>query len=162
MEAFIILLHGDISFTKKERQIIDRAIDAWFYFTQGLFLFHVVYDLEKTDLDMSEREDVILKVNSGFHHVQLWDANFGIEGYGFCSFRAYQSVIHLVTDRFPNERAFQKVIMHELGHHLGMGHVSHGIMQRRISGEEQFSEWDAEELCQVYGFRLEELSFSKG
>ena len=159
METSIILLHGDISFTKKERRYIQKAIDAWYVFTKGRFLFHVEYDFDQSDLDMPMKEDLIYRVNSRFYLVQQYNQKHHTNAWGLCYNYSPWCNLYLVADRLGSTN-FTNTVIHEFGHYLGLEHTDKpSMMHGKGITSNSFTELDATELNRWYGFALSELDF---
>lgn len=159
-ETVIIILHGDVDFSSAQRRAIEEAVHEWYEFTKNRFLFHIIYDLHKTDLDAAQTNDLIFNVDSQFHHVQTWDAEHAITALGYCINERTRGTIYIVKDRLDNYLDFKLTIMHELGHYIGLEHTPKGsIMYKNNSPQTKFTELDGIEFCDKYGGSLTDLYY---
>lgn len=159
-ETFVIVLRGDIDFNPCQRVATEDAINEWYEFTKGRFLFHVEYNLRKTDLDAPINDDLIFKVNSRFCHIKTWDKQNGVIGLGFCNNSSNHGIIYMVDDRLNNHMDFKTTMMHELGHYVGLEHTLEGsIMYKFSSSIKKFTQLDGLEFCDKYGCELTDLHY---
>lgn len=159
-ETFVILLRGDMDFIPCQRAATEDAINEWYEFTKGRFLFHVEYDLKKTDIDAPMKDDLIFKVNSRFCHIKTWDKQNKISGLGFCKNESMRGTIYMVDDRLNTYIDFKTAMMHELGHYVGLDHTPEkSIMYKYTSSIEKFNQLDGLEFCDKYGCELTDLYY---
>lgn len=159
-ETFIILLHGDMDFSQQERQIVSEAVDRWYEFTNGKFLFHIIYDISKYDLDALTKDDIILKVASSFYLVKESEQRSKGRTCGLCHRFTNRGNIYMVENRVRNYQTFRTVLMHELGHYIGLDHTEGpSIMYEYTDQTGDFTKNDALAFCEEYGCGLNELRY---
>lgn len=159
-ETFVIVLRGDMDFTPCQRVATEDAISEWYEFTKGRFLFHVEYDLKKTDLDAPMNDDLIFKVNSKFCHIKTMDKQYEAKICGLCNNSSKLGTIYMVDDRLDNHMEFKTTMMHELGHYVGLDHTPEAsIMYKNSNSAEKFNQLDGIEFCDKYGCELTDLCY---
>lgn len=157
------VFHADVDFTKEERQSIKTAVDTWRLQTDGLGCVLVVFDLDFRSIDTLQRYQnahLIVKADSDTDAVRRIDAETGGEVLGLVmppgGVRSGQPTrMLLIADRLHREPGqFHKVVLHELGHVLGMQHLmdSWSVMYPGYSKDQTpgcLQDVDLNEFCRV-------------
>jgi hypothetical protein len=168
------LYHGDTRFSKKERELIVRAIENINTQTNGVVFLGVVFDLDWENIDTLKtrsRDEMIVQMRADSTTVEKKDHEMpkGNIVLGWCDVEwedpTYATRVFLVVDRLETEQKYTHVVMHELMHSLRMQHISgkkYSVLYWQTTGESPstcFSYYDAEELCRVHHCKVEEISY---
>lgn len=174
-ETPTITFHADRRFSPDERSCIQDAADQWADQTDGQARFELKYDVLSngegniTGADLVH--DSILRWNSGLAQVKQADYDLSTALgepsamiLGNCSHNLYDNVagfrlpitIHVVSDRIHSQNLCKGVVMHEMGHSLGMNHVEEwpgDIMYHASTHEKDacLKKADLAEYCRVQG-----------
>lgn len=161
------VFHADVDFTQAERQSIKTAVDTWRLQTDGLGCVLVVFDLDFHNIDSLQRyqnANLIVKADSDTDAVRRIDDETGGEVLGLVmppgGVKTGQPVrMLLIADRLHREAGqFHKVVLHELGHVLGMQHLSDSwsVMYPGYSKDQTpgcLQDVDLNEFCRVNSCR---------
>jgi len=150
-------IYIDRAFTTKERTIIKTALSQWEKITNGLVRLRII---DSSAISLSEgyhcREQhsydeycsriYLSKALSSDDKIQEIDAYEKTNIWGYAYMTYVPRIAIIVTDRIPNEQQLQKIIIHEIGHLLGIPHGSqhHSLMHQYCSAskKQQITEED--------------------
>lgn len=136
-----------------EMLYILQAAMEWNQATDG----QVVFDIQRLPNQKAVLKDaiVIINVNPDYPDIILLDQSKGYSTLGFCNSDSTIDYIALVNSRL-DEDTFTPVMLHELGHALGLEHVKgvEGIgtlMYPTIdAGSKHITENDLMHFCKLY------------
>lgn len=144
-----IQFHGDTSFTKEERKEIELAMDTWAGVTSGLVGFTVAWDVDwqsTASIVEHENDSLISRVDPSNPYFQ--DGAIG----RVAEIGGRPAHVWIVADRCNQLGVFRQVVIHELGHILGMLHTKDpdSIMYPSTSQKQTcLNKADMEEYCRV-------------
>lgn len=125
-DKVVVTMHADSSFTQEDRQNIDFAAKEWSRESKGLVAFNIIYDLEpgQEEERAKNKEHILLRLTSK----EASDAEVPDEVLGWVSppggsVASNSAVMVLVVDRAVSSKHAKAIIMHELGHMVGMSHT---------------------------------------
>lgn len=172
-EAFrpkVYSFHVDKALTPYAVQFIRDACDKWEQYSGGRVVFELQHDLE----DNSAFEAITATLPSIVAVKSDADGIVDFEKAQHCNgcmtlgltYRAPEPphpVIFLVMDRLENPRDFYDVVMHELGHAIGLDHIParDSIMYAHHSPSSPNCPHQADmaEFCRVYGCELKDVKW---
>jgi hypothetical protein len=143
--------------TPTERAQIVHDMDRWQVATNHIVKF-VVSPVPFHDPDGFDREDlddgvnVVYKIDNENAAADWLQQSTGEEllGYNFDT-----GDIIIFSYRVFN---LAPVVTHELGHHIGLGHVrTHPAIMNDLDMEDCITQWDLEAFCQIYSCNLDEM-----
>lgn len=161
--SYLITIHADKDFNKKEQKAILEAAQEWDYFTRNKFQFIIIFDLDKFNLDYHLTKNTILKVSSNFYYIKGYDFESKTKIVGFHRYlNEYQRLIYLVMNRINTMKILKNIVMHELGHFMNCQHIEEqGVMHAFSMTSQDFTINDANELCRIYNCQLSDLNFKE-
>jgi hypothetical protein len=149
-------LYIERNFNQDEVAMITNAAIAW---TQAT---HHIAEINVVTLPTSEKMDlingiVVLKETSDFPEIIVLDGANENSTVGYCNKHGVIPYIALVSDRLKDDDdEFQTVIIHELGHALGLQHT-HGIAGMNsvmypnvLVSADHITSLDLEQFCSLY------------
>ena len=145
-------LYLDREFTDWEVDAITEAADDWSIATNNKVQFNIVKLPAQIE---TSNAIVVLKVTEDFPKVVLIDKVNQGSTLGLYDSNEFVPYIYLVTDRL-NETIYKPVIEHELGHSLGLDHITgeNGIgtlMYPSIEeGSYDITDTDLIYFCKIY------------
>lgn len=129
-----LTFHGDKSFTEQERFDIEAAADVWSLQTSGQAKITIVWDLDFWSIDSlirSERESWNTMVRLNGEELDPEDIPENVLGWttsaGIHNPWGKPVQMGLVVDRMSGlgfQKGFSLVVLHEMGHALGLPHVT--------------------------------------
>jgi predicted Zn-dependent protease len=141
----------DKNFSIKEKEIILQCILDWQDATNQLIIFHVVTtELEKITFETDSTIN-ILKAAAADKLSQIMLKRLGKSAAGFAFYTKNQLFAVPIVDRIPNNAAFHKVVLHEIGHCImGWQHLEEpiGIMYKSITASNEITYADLELLIE--------------
>lgn len=156
-------LYIDRNLSEEELFTITAAAMEWHLATNSLITYDVVR-LPHKNIDI-ENSIVIVIVSADFPEIIALDsAEQQEEGthMGYYHERGYVPYIGLVPGRIE-DREYKAVILHELGHSLGMKHTDDvsgigTLMYPNIDGgANKITDEDLQAFCQIYGCNASKL-----
>lgn len=155
-------LFVDNHFSDKEFQMIKEAAQEWTLKTHHIVDFRVEHLPSKKVLKAS-KDLLVLPVTSNFPDIILCDDYYHYSNtVGFFNDSGPLHFIEIVTDRV-REDIFKTVVLHELGHSLGLEHdqTDDGIGSLMFPaidmGSDHITEEDLLQFCSLYKCDVEKL-----
>jgi len=152
-----VTLYLEKSVAENETQYVAQAAMEWYEATNGQVIFDMV-PLPAKDIDIT-KSVVILNVTPDEPNVIVLDTFNDSSTLGYCDRNAALPNIDLVYSRINNDEA-TAVIMHELGHYLGLEHPNTKehpewgigtLMYSSISyGSSHITQEDLVRFCDIY------------
>lgn len=117
-----VLFHVDVGFSQHERALIGTAASFLTQETLRQVSVEVVYDLDMRDaraLTRLQNEMMLLRLDIIDPKIDVMDKANGARVLGWAAVpRAF-----IIPERIPDDAVFIHVVMHEMLHDLGAGHV---------------------------------------
>lgn len=153
----------DNNFTVKEKENIIEAFIRWQDGMRGLVIFHIgnmsVNRLVMHYDDCNTWYAInVIKAYSDDEGIQIEEARLGHIVNGLATFLDDTTFAFVVVDRIKTDEEFVGLVMHEVGHLLGLNHeMQNTIMHKYSSRTTNLTESDIRQLIQVwrYTFGLE-------
>lgn len=156
-------LYVDDTFSASEVRCVESAAAQWTSRTKGLAKIAIV-PVTRSNVAIpvsTDRDDIIVRrVTSDDAIVYFIERTSGARLFGYHQPMQDHSEITMVVDRYVNEDACVVVVMHEIGHALGLHHnddstsLMYGgadVMPTRITKK------DLSNFCSVHGCRPDDL-----
>src|ERR1700722_499102 len=117
----------DPAFTSAEKDIIREATTDWSYYTDDLATFQFAENLTEINPEEGQRvvSLLIIPVNSSNDEIVSADKLSGNTTLGLFDDSPFIPTILIVEDRVQDRNEYFAVVMHELGHSLGLNHTKH-------------------------------------
>ncbi len=156
------IIYIDNDFSNTEIRYIKMAANEWENESKKIIKFEFVNNkdeaeyLEKIKYKYSELpvEIINFKKISNEDKITLFlDKEVGGKIVGFYDDESRQTSILLVTDRLDSLKKLKSIILHEIGHSLGLKHIKHKntIMHSTQSkSSDDITIKDLEEFCNLY------------
>lgn len=146
-------LYLERSIYDEEFLSIVQASIEWNEVTNGQVTFDIKR-LPDSDIDI-HNAIIMINVSTDYPEVILLDARRGLITLGFFNHEASLAYIALVSERI-NEGRFTQIVLHELGHSLGLEHVDDvdglgTLMYPTIDlGSMHITQTDLKQFCKLY------------
>lgn len=145
-------------FSEYEKGLIESALNEWSYSTKNLIHFIVLYNKDIFDIDMTENNIILpimmRPVDEDNIFVQFVDIIIDGEILGFYDKTAAPVPnILIVRNRIYDDAEYKTVVMHEIGHSLGLAHLEdkYNLMYPSSKfGSDCITDLDLKSFCQVY------------
>lgn len=151
------------AFDSEELVLIQEAANEWYVETKGLVSFTIIYSFDY-DIYQSirhhENEMVMARAGIGDSLLDVLDANVSGIVLGYYLAELDTQTIILVPDRMRGRDYYRSVIMHEMGHSIGLSHldVDNTIMVSSMDrAGNHLTKNDIEWFCRVYYCNYEDL-----
>jgi len=148
-------IYVDIAFDDNEYQAIVAAGAEWSYATKKLVKFNFVRGINQNTYN-SIRNDpdkiAMFKINDGDNSTARIDEYFKDKKVGCYMRHDNTQLIYIIISRIYDYGLMEKVIAHEYGHALGIGHVNKDkdLMNEFIDEDVRITKDDIKELCKLY------------
>lgn len=128
-QGVTLVFHGDTDFTMGERALILAAREIWLRQTDGLANITVTFDLDFHDAQglgklTRDKANFMIRYTSDLDAVKATDSFFKASVLGWASLGNGRWTVGLIVDRYPNGAYGLQVMVHEMGHTLGLDHIN--------------------------------------
>jgi hypothetical protein len=118
----------DQDFGESDRISIRQAVDQWNYAMNGW----VILDIKRWDFDMSVQEILDCQKSGGWMIMKIDGSNPMIHDYPGHFVLAFVDslrghLMYVIRNRINNDQV-SGIVMHEIGHLMGSGHLKNGLM----------------------------------
>lgn len=148
-------LYVERNFNEEEVAIITKAAISWTEST------HHIAEIDVVTLPTKEKIDLVngiimLKENADYPEIIILDGFNGDSTVGYCNRRASIPYIAIVSDRIEDPDEYQAVVMHEVGHALGLEHQTgiegmDTLMYPSVNiGSYTITKKDLKQFCSLY------------
>lgn len=155
-------VYVDSEFTEEEFMIIQEAADEWAQETNNLATFDVYYGIEDGLYNKIKHDPnslLVVKSNSETPLVKSLDKLIKGEVLGFFLKELEVQSILLVNDRMLGDHYYKAVVIHEMGHSIGLPHTrdEESIMYRSMNYVYYLTKSDIRWFCRAYYCDAEKL-----
>lgn len=155
-------IYVDDQFSMSEIEIIRDAAKEWAFATHNKvqFTFFYFHHIPNREIASEIPFNIMIKIHSTDQFVFKMDMEDKHNILGFYRFIGGNFYIGLVFDRIINEQQFRSVVMHELGHSLGINHNnSEPAIMNSATGEEYkcLTKLDMDLFCDAYSCKSEDM-----
>jgi hypothetical protein len=146
----------DPEFSSYQKYLIIEGANQWYSHTNGFVNLR---------LDSGQKCPGFVKIDHNSKNIAKLDYILGGSTLGYYNHKT--RCIYLVTDRLGNDEQFVTVVMHEIGHFLGLDHAENGfaVMNSEINigqnANMKFTITDAKEFCYHYDYECNNFIISK-
>lgn len=159
-------IYVDSHFTTEERAQILAAGNQWTFATRGRVVFHFLID-ENIDPNVTAQfsENRLLRISIFHPFIAHEDALAGAKVLGATSTQPGNPnfLIVIVWERLDDSMAkFEGVIIHELGHSIGLQHENScpSIMNSSVYWKyDRLSRYDLQQFCKLNFCNVDELNY---
>ena len=147
-------IYIDRSFNYEEQEVIMRSAWQWSEATNHIIEFDVIL-LPAHEKIHTDNSLVIIKASVDYPDVIILDGVKHTKTLGYYDNKSFWPYIALVEDRLDDD-TFGPVVLHELGHSLGLEHVDgpegwNTLMYPYVDlGSDHITEKDLEQFCELY------------
>lgn len=161
------ILFVDSRFEEKEREMIQESVNEWQSTTKGLATFRIIWDFDVENEYPSVRgmSNVLIAYKANSKEpvfVEMEESGKVNQTLGLYHYRDHVPTISIVHDRleFTMRDYYRGVIIHELGHSMGLPHfnIKNTIMYPSMDESSyHLTKDDLELFCDYYGCNVDQM-----
>ena len=157
----------DKRFSKIEINYIEEALNEWSEKSNNLLQFKVEYNIninEKEYIKNKYQSIMIEKTHSSDTEIVFVEKLSETTLIGLCNTSTAPIDVMIIFDRLKNKEEYRSVVIHEIGHALGLKHsdIRWTLMYPYIdSGSYHLTYYDMEQFCKIYSCNVKDLNFKE-
>lgn len=157
-------IHADVKFKPHEKIQIEKAVDEWNLFFNGLVELELKFDLTDDNKDSFRNDSLMYRVKRSDFIIKVYEELYKSKIIGLCVFirQNKRPAVYLAHTELKTDLEWKIVTMHELGHLVGLGHINvPGVMNKHYNQAHlHLNRADAEEVSRIYGVDPEDFVYA--